>query len=115
MRSLLRKGTQPNQLSRIEEEAWEEDPNSYYGRQWAAIQAAQEEAKGLWLLRHGRSHPRRLCRNEAKHKSQFQFELSLWRRAVLKWAKDTGFGIGALVRSPYEFLSKGWTIHVSWG
>jgi hypothetical protein len=34
-----------------------------------------------------------------QHKAQFQDDLILWRKAVLKWAKDVGLGIGALVRS----------------
>ena len=78
---------------------WEEDPNSYYGRQWAAIQARKAKPKICGYCGE-EGHTRAGCELMKRHKSQFQFELSLWRRAVLKWAKDTGFGIGALVRAP---------------
>ena len=77
---------------------WEEDPNSYYGRQWQAI--LDRKAKPRICSYCGEEgHTRAGCAIMKRHKSQFQFELSLWRRAVLKWAKDTGFGIGAMVRA----------------
>ena len=79
--------------------AWEKDPNSYYGRQWATYQARKKKAKTCSYCG-TQGHTRAGCAEMKRHKSQFQFELSLWRRAVLKWAKDTGFGIGALVRAP---------------
>lgn len=79
--------------------AWEENPDSYYGRQWATYQARKKKAKTCSYCG-TQGHTRAGCAEMKRHKSQFQFELSLWRRAVLKWAKDTGFGIGALVRAP---------------
>jgi hypothetical protein len=78
---------------------WEENPDSYYGRQWATYQARKKRPKTCSYCGTA-GHTRAGCAEMKRHKSQFQFELSLWRRAVLKWAKDTGLGIGALVRAP---------------
>jgi len=77
---------------------WEEDPNSYYGRQWAAMQERKKKPKNCGYCG-TEGHTRAGCAEMKRHKSQFQFELGLWRRAVLKWAKETGFGVGALVRA----------------
>ena len=77
---------------------WEEDPNSYYGRQWAAIQARKSRPKMCSYCK-TEGHTRAGCKSMKQHKAQFQDDLILWRKAVLKWAKDVGLGIGALVRS----------------
>ena len=43
-------------------------------------------------------HTRAGCDVAKKHKAQFQMDLNLWRKALVKWMSDTGLGIGALVR-----------------
>jgi len=85
---------------------WEEDPNSYYGRQWQKI--IDRKAKPKTCSYCGEEgHTRAGCALMKRHKSQFQFELSLWRRAVLKWAKETGLGIGAMVRAAQVSYRRG--------
>lgn len=77
---------------------WEEDPNSYYGRQWAEIQARKNKPKTCSYCK-TEGHTRAGCKSLKQHRVQFESDLTLWRKAVLKWAKDIGLGIGALVRS----------------
>lgn len=77
---------------------WEEDPNSYYGRQWAEIQARKNKPKTCSYCK-TEGHTRAGCKSLKQHRVQFESDLTLWRKAVLKWAKDVGLGIGALVRS----------------
>jgi hypothetical protein len=77
---------------------WEEDPNSYQGREWAAIQARKNKPKTCSYCK-TEGHTRAGCKSMEQHKAQFQDDLILWRKAVLKWAKDIGLGIGAMVSS----------------
>jgi len=78
--------------------AWEEDPTSYRGRQWAAIQARKAKPKRCSYC--GESgHTRAGCETSKKHKAQFQMDLNLWRQALVKWMKEVGLGPGALVRA----------------
>ena len=85
---------------------WEEDPNSYYGRQWQKI--IDRKAKPKTCSDCGEEGDTRAgCALMKRHKSQFQFELSLWRRASLKWAKETGLGIGAMVSDAKDSYRRG--------
>lgn len=77
---------------------WEEDPNSYDGRKWARIQARKNRPKTCSYCG-TEGHTRAGCKVMKEHKAQFQDDLILWRKAVLKWTKDIGLGIGAMVRS----------------
>ena len=77
---------------------WEEDPNSYYGRQWQAI--LDRKAKPKKCSYCGEiGHTRAGCETAKKHKAQFQMDLNLWRQALVKWMKETGLGPGAMVRA----------------
>ena len=78
--------------------AWEENPDSYYGRQWAAIQARKNKPKKCSYCGE-EGHTRAGCPTANKHKAQFQMDLNLWRQALVKWMKEIGLGPGALVRS----------------
>ena len=77
---------------------WEEDPNSYYGRQWQKI--LDRKAKPKICSYCGESgHTRAGCPTAKKHKAQFQMDLNLWRQALVKWMKEIGLGPGAMVRA----------------
>lgn len=77
---------------------WEEDPNSYQGRQWATYQERKNNPKTCSYCK-TEGHTRAGCKSMKQHKAQFQDDLTLWRKAVLKWAKGIGLGVGAMVRS----------------
>ena len=78
--------------------AWEEDPTSYRGRQWERILARKAKPK-VCSYCDTTGHTRAGCDVAKKHKAQFQMDLNLWRKALVKWTRDTGLGIGALVRN----------------
>jgi len=77
--------------------AWEKDPDSYKGRQWATILARKARPKVCGYCDED-GHTRAGCDTMKAHKSQFQEDLILWRMALVKWMKDTGLGVGALVK-----------------
>jgi len=79
-------------------DAWEKDPESYYGRQWQKI--LDRKAKPKTCSYCGESgHTRAGCETANKHKAQFQMDLNLWRKALVKWMEEIGLGPGAMVRS----------------
>ena len=77
--------------------AWETDPDSYKGRQWATILARKARPKVCGYCDE-EGHTRAGCATMKAHKSQFQEDLILWRMALVRWMKDTGLGVGALVK-----------------
>jgi len=77
--------------------AWETDPDSYKGRQWATIVARKARPKVCGYCDE-EGHTRAGCATMKAHKSQFQEDLILWRMALVRWMKDTGLGVGALVK-----------------
>lgn len=81
----------------ILKKAWEEDPNSYYGKQWQRILDRKAKPK-ICSYCDESGHTRASCDIMKSHKTQFQAELLLWRTALVKWMKETGLGIGSLVR-----------------
>ena len=78
------------------QKAWEKDPDSYQGREWARIQARKAQPKVCGYCDET-GHTRAGCGDMKAHKSLFQEDLVLWRHAVVKWMKDTQLGVGALV------------------
>jgi hypothetical protein len=78
--------------------AWEEDPTSYYGREYARHQARKKAPKTCSYCKES-GHTRAGCAEIKSHKAQFHNDAILFRKAIVKWMKDTGIGIGALVRS----------------
>ena len=77
--------------------AWEQDPTSHKGRQWAQIQARKARPKVCGYCDET-GHTRAGCLDSKRHKAQFQADLNLWRKALAKWMEDVGLGIGALVK-----------------
>ena len=78
--------------------AWEQDPTSYKGREWARIVARKAKPK-VCSYCDTTGHTRAGCESAKKHKAQFQMDLNLWRKALVKWMGDTGLGVGALVKN----------------
>jgi len=77
--------------------AWEKDPDSYSGREWARILARKAQPKICGYC--GESgHTRAGCDTLKGHKVTFTNDATLWRAAIVKWMKDIQLGIGALVR-----------------
>jgi uncharacterized Zn-finger protein len=56
--------------------SWEEDPNSYYGRQWAEMQARKKKPKTCSYCK-TEGHTRAGCKIMKQHKVQFQDDLTL--------------------------------------
>ncbi len=77
--------------------AWEKDPNSWQGREWARMQARKEKPKICGYC-HESGHTRAGCDTMKAHKSLFHDDLVLWRSALVKWMEDVGVGVGALVQ-----------------
>jgi len=77
--------------------AWEQDPESYQGRQWQRILDRKAKPKICGYC-DTTGHTRAGCDVAKKHKAQFQMDLNLWRKALVKWMSDTGLGVGALVK-----------------
>ena len=77
--------------------AWEQNPDSYLGREWARIVARKARPKVCGYCDET-GHTRAGCDTMKAHKSQFQEDLILWRMALVKWMKDIGLGVGALVK-----------------
>ena len=77
--------------------AWEKDPDSYKGRQWAHIMQRKAQPKVCGYCDES-GHTRAGCDTMKEHKITFTNDATLWRRALVKWMKDIQLGIGALVR-----------------
>ena len=78
--------------------AFQEDPNSYEGRQWARIQEAKAAPKTCSYCSN-EGHTRAGCADLKIHKQIYQEDATLFRHAIAKWMRDTGLGIGALIRA----------------
>ena len=78
--------------------AWEEDPTSYHGREYARHEARKKAPKTCSYCRET-GHTRAGCADIKSHKAQFHNDAALFRRVLVKWMKETGIGVGALVRS----------------
>jgi len=77
--------------------AWEKDPDSYKGREWARILSRKAKPKICGYCDES-GHTRAGCVTMKAHKVTFIQDATLWRSAVVKWMKDIQLGIGALVR-----------------
>jgi hypothetical protein len=78
--------------------AWEADPESYDGRQWARI--IQTKAKPKTCSYCGeQGHTRAGCAELKTHKQLYQEDAIIFRKAIAKWMHENGLGIGALVRA----------------
>ena len=78
--------------------AWEEDPTSYHGRQYAMYEARKKAPKTCGYCKET-GHTRAGCDEIKRHKEQFHNDAALFRRVLVKWMKEKGIGVGALVRS----------------
>ena len=79
-------------------DAWEKDPNSYYGREWQKILDRKARPKSCGYCQEA-GHTRAQCELKKKHQSIYLQDLTLWRRALVKWVNEVGLGRGCLVRS----------------
>ena len=77
--------------------AWEKDPTSWKGRQWAQIKARKERPKICGYCDES-GHTRAGCDKMTAHKVQFAKDLLLWRTALVKWMEDSDVGVGALIQ-----------------
>ena len=77
--------------------AWEKDPDSYLGREWARIVARKAKPK-ICSYCDESGHTRAGCDTVKAHKAAFISDATLWRTAFVKWMKVVELGIGALVR-----------------
>jgi len=77
--------------------AWEKDPHSYKGQQWARILARKAKPKICGYCDES-GHTRAGCVTMKAHKVTFTEDATLWRSAFVKWMKVVELGIGALVR-----------------
>ncbi len=77
--------------------AWEQDPESWQGKQWQRIldKKAKPRKCGYCDVE---GHTRAQCENKKRHMSIYQKDLNLWRKALVKAFGDLGLGKGALVR-----------------
>ena len=78
--------------------AWEQDPNSYHGRQYAASEARKKAPKTCSYCKET-GHTRAGCDEIKRHKLQFHNDAALFRKVLVKWMGEVGIGVGALVRS----------------
>jgi len=78
--------------------AWEQDPESYQGRQWARIMATKAKPKTCSYCGIER-HTRPGCAELKTHKQIYQEDAIIFRQAMAKWMRESGLGIGALVRA----------------
>jgi hypothetical protein len=77
--------------------AYDADPNSYDGKQWARILATKAKPKVCGYC-DAMGHTRAGCDTMKAHKVTFTEDATLWRSAFVKWMQDAQLGIGALVR-----------------
>jgi len=78
--------------------AWLANPNTYDGREYARHEARKKAPKTCSYCRET-GHTRAGCADIKSHKAQFHNDAALFRRVLVKWMKETGIGVGALVRS----------------
>jgi len=78
--------------------AWEKDPDSYKGRQWALIEARKKAPKTCSYCKET-GHTRAGCDEIKRHRVQFHNDAALFRKVLVKWMGEVGIGVGALVRS----------------
>jgi len=79
-------------------EAWEENPDSYDGREYARHEARKKAPKMCGYCG-VIGHTRAGCDEIKRHKEQFRSDALLFRRVIVKWMGEMGIGVGALVRS----------------
>jgi len=77
--------------------AWEEDPTSYEGREWARIVERKAKPKMCGYCDES-GHTRAGCDTMKAHKVIFTNDAILWRRALVKWMSENQLRVGALVR-----------------
>ena len=75
---------------------WEKDPNSYYGRQWAAIQARKAKPKICGYCGE-EGHTRRTCAERKRQVKERLAEVLDIRKRTAQRMMDAGFGPGALI------------------
>ena len=74
-----------------------ENPDGYQAQKIAKIEARKAKPK-VCSYCDGSGHTRAGCEIVKRHKITFASDAILWRNAMIKWMKETGMGVGALVR-----------------
>ena len=77
--------------------AWEKDPESWEGKQWARILETKAKPRHCGYCS-TEGHTRAQCDIKKTHMTIYQKDLNLWRKALVKIVNDLGLGKGALVR-----------------
>ena len=98
MRQVLRRWDTTEQSCPELKKAWLKDPNSYDGREYARHEARKKAPKTCSYCKET-GHTRAGCADIKRHKEQFRSDAMLFRRVIVKWMKEMGIGVGALVRS----------------
>jgi len=80
------------------------DPNGYYGRQVARMEAASKAPRKCSYCKEP-GHTRRTCSTLKKHKLDAKRNTTLVRKGIQKWMNATGVGPGALITSRRGFYS----------
>jgi hypothetical protein len=73
------------------------NPDGYQAKQIAEIEARKAKPK-VCSYCDTSGHTRAGCEIVKRHKITFTSDAILWRNAMIKWMKETGMGVGALVR-----------------
>ena len=76
---------------------WVNDPESYYGKQWAQIQARKTSPKTCGYCSEV-GHTRAGCSVLKEHKPVYARDLLLWRLALEKHFSSIGYGPLAMIR-----------------
>lgn len=74
-----------------------DNPDSYAAQQVARY-ALQKSRPKICSYCDASGHTRAGCDTVKQHKITFTSDAILWRNAMIKWMKETGMGVGALVR-----------------
>ena len=83
------------------------DPNGYYGRQVARMEAASKKPRKCSYCKEP-GHTRRTCSTLKKNKLEAKQDTTLVRKGLVKWAQASGIGPGALIASRRSFYSRGY-------
>ena len=83
------------------------DPNGYYGRQVARMEAASSRPRKCSYCKEP-GHTRRTCSTMKTHKREARQDTTLVRKGLQKWIEASGLGPGALIASRRSFYNRGY-------
>ena len=85
-----------------------EDPNGYYGRQVARMEAASKAPRKCSYCGKAEGHTRRTCQTLKTHKREARQDTTLVRKGLKKWIEASGLAPGALITSRRSFYNSGY-------